>query len=122
MMFAVCPHVAPTHNFSGHALIFPHTPTHRQAVHHTCTMADAPGAAAAADQAKRDLDLQQHLTTGEKNPRNIPTVVFIVRVEWARVCVFVCLYNSFMPLVVGWSVDRCEETAPWEGLMHGAWC
>lgn len=49
-------------------------------------MADAPGAAAAADQAKRDLDLQQHLTTGEKNPRNIPTVVFIVRVECA------CMY------------------------------
>jgi len=30
------------------------------------------------DAAKRDLDLQQHLSTGEKNPRGIPTVVFIV--------------------------------------------
>lgn len=30
------------------------------------------------DQAKRNLDLQQHLSTGEKNPRGIPHVVFIV--------------------------------------------
>lgn len=29
------------------------------------------------DSAKRDLDLQKHLTNG-KNPRGIPTVVFIV--------------------------------------------
>lgn len=33
---------------------------------------------AAEDGAKKDLDLQQHLSTGEKNPRGIPTVVFIV--------------------------------------------
>lgn len=57
-------------------------------------MAAAPGAA--EDQAKRDLDLQQHLTTGEKNPRGIPVVVFIVR---ARVC------------YTGRSIDRIEGRA-----------
>lgn len=45
--------------------------------YHQSTKSQERTAMAEGDQAKRDLDLQQHLSTG-KNPRGIPHVVFIV--------------------------------------------
>lgn len=52
-------------------------PNHNTHYHHSTKSQERTAMAAEGDQAKRDLDLQQHLSTG-KNPRGIPHVVFIV--------------------------------------------
>jgi hypothetical protein len=56
------------------------------------------------DTAKRDLDLQRHLTTG-KNPRGIPTVKFIVsaphRPSAETGCVHTYVRGPLAPCLLG---------------------